>query len=261
MLPEKMIMTEKNENRTVHRQKGWIILLSVILALAIILGVYASIYYQAEDKALAFMNSDAVVSVSETGYGWFFDGPSEDTALIFYPGAKVEESAYAPLLHSLAEQGIDVCLVKMPIRLACLDGDAAEKVLKTHSYSKWYIGGHSLGGLMAAEYATTNSGIFAGVILLGAYPIKTIPESLTEIQIIGTEDHVVNHSLIEKGRAYAPSRYIYYTIQGGNHAQFGSYGKQRGDGTALISGDEQVNETVRVIVNSIFPQEIDVTSI
>ena len=255
MLPEKMIMTEKTAKRTGQKRKGGTILLSVILALVIIWGAYASIYYHAEDSALAFMNSDAVVSVSETGYGWFFDGPSEDTALIFYPGAKVEESSYAPLLHNLAEQGIDVCLVKMPFRLACLYGNAAEKVLKVHSYQNWYIGGHSLGGLMAAEYATANSGIFSGVILLGAYPIKTIPEPLTEIQIIGTEDHVVNRSLLEKGRAYAPSAYIYYTIQGGNHAQFGRYGKQRGDGTALISADEQVRETVSVIVSSIIPQE------
>jgi hypothetical protein len=255
MLPEKTRMTEKTKNRKGQKRNGGTILLSVILAFVIFSGVYISIYYHAEDKALTFMNSDAVVSVSETGYGWFFDGPSEDTALIFYPGAKVEESAYAPLLHTLAEQGIDVCLVKMPFRLACLYGNAAEKVLKVHSYSNWYIGGHSLGGLMAAEYATANSGIFSGVILLGAYQIKTIPEPLTEIQLIGTEDRVVNRSLLEKGRAYAPSAYVEHVIQGGNHAQFGSYGKQRGDGTALISADEQVQETVSVIVSSIFPQE------
>jgi dienelactone hydrolase len=240
-----------NTKKTGHKRTGWIVLISLVLLLIISSAVYISIYYHADETALRYMQSDENVTVSATEYGWLFDGPSEDTALIFYPGAKVEEKAYAPLLHSLADQGIDVCLVSMPFRLACLDGNAATKVLDSHSYSRWYIGGHSLGGFMASEYAAGNANDLSGVILLGAYPMKKVPDQFTEILIVGSEDKVVNWNKIEKGREYAPANYIEYVINGGNHAQFGSYGKQRVDGTAQIPADEQVKETVKIIVDAI----------
>ena len=139
----------------------------------------------------------------------------------------------------------------MPFRLVYLNKNAAEKVLNAHDYSNWYIGGHSLGGLMAAEYATDHASDFSGIVLLGAYPIREIPDNLTEILIVGTEDHVVNWKRVEDGRAYAPANYIEYQINGGNHAQFGSYGKQRGDGTATIPAEEQVIATVLTIVYNV----------
>ena len=39
------------------------------------------------------------------------------------------------------------------------------------------------------------------------------------------------------------------TKYSGNHAQFGSYGEQSGDGTATMSGSEQLKQTVDAIVN------------
>lgn len=251
MLPEKMTMTKNNKNKSGNSNKWPTILLFVIFLLTAAAAIYISIYYRADETAWRYMQSDATVTVLDTEYGWLFDGPSEDTALVFYPGAKVEEESYAPLLHSLAENGIDVCMVKMPFRLACLDGDAASEVLNAHNYSNWFIGGHSLGGLMAADYASDHAGDFSGVILLGAYPIEDIPDPLSEILIVGSEDHVVNWKKIESGRAYAPSDYVEYVINGGNHAQFGSYGHQRGDGIATVSAGEQVSETVNVIVNNL----------
>ncbi len=241
-------MTKRYGAGSGQKRKGWIVFLSAILVLTCVSAVYVSIYYHADISAERYMQSDENVAVYATEYGWHFDGSSEDTALIFYPGAKVEETAYAPLLHHLAEEGVDVCMVRMPFRLACLNKNAAEKVLNAHDYSNWYIGGHSLGGLMAAEYATDHASDFSGVVLLGAYPIREIPDNLTEILIVGTEDHVVNWKRVEDGRAYAPSNYIEYQINGGNHAQFGSYGKQRGDGTATIPAEEQVIATVLTIV-------------
>ena len=223
----------------------------MILLLAASFFAYVSVYYRADEAALGFMNSDESVAVTETRYGWLFDGPSEDAALIFYPGGKVEEKAYAPLLHALATQGLDACLVKMPFRLAVLHGNAAEDVLKAHGYTEWYIGGHSLGGAMAAMYAADHGSDFSGVILLAAYPSQKLPDTLTEIQLIGSEDRIINRDKVKQGQAYAPPHCVEYTIEGGNHAQFGSYGVQRGDGTAAISAEEQIQETVRVIMESL----------
>ena len=99
--------------------KKILICLSVIsLVLISGTGIYLSNYYHADETALEALHSDGNVRISETDYGWLFDGPSDTDALIFYPGAKVEESSYAPLARKLAEKGMDVCLVKMPARMA-----------------------------------------------------------------------------------------------------------------------------------------------
>ena len=83
---------------------------------------------------------------------------------MFYPGAKVEETAYAPLLRAIAEAGMDACLVKMPFRLAIFGVDRADRVMAAHDYERWYIGGHSLGGAMAARYAAGHASRLAGVV-------------------------------------------------------------------------------------------------
>ncbi len=69
--------------------------------------VYVSDRYQADERALEAMSSDEVI-IEKTDYGWFFDEPSEEKALIFYPGAKVQEITYAPLLHELSRKGEEI---------------------------------------------------------------------------------------------------------------------------------------------------------
>lgn len=223
-----------------------IVLAAAAGILILIFGIYVSDYYRADAAAKAALASDEV-RVEETEYGWFFDGPSEDTAMVFYPGAKVEETAYAPLLHGLAAAGMDVCLAKMPFRLAVLGANAAEDIMELYSYENWYIGGHSLGGAMAADYAAGHGDDFSGLILLAAYPVKEIPSSMSEILLVGSQDRVINRDKLAQGREYAPQDYTEYIIEGGNHAQFGSYGPQKGDGNASITARQQTEETIERI--------------
>ena len=221
---------------------------AALLFSAVVFYCYVSDYYKADRAAAEALKTDEV-SVEKTDYGWYFDGPSEDTALVFYPGGKVEETAYAPLLHSLAAGGVDVCLAKMPFRLAVLDRDAARDMIEMYSYEKWYIGGHSLGGVMAADFAAGNSDLFEGVILLAAYPVKELPWQMSELLLVGSEDRVIRMDKVEEGRQYAPDYYEEYVIEGGNHAQFGSYGRQKGDGTASITPQQQMQETIERIMD------------
>lgn len=131
-----------------HKMKklALIIPIGVLAVLAAGFLLYVNRYYHADLAALSALESDETVSVTKTDYGWLFDGPSESDALIFYPGAKVEETAYAPLLNLLARDGMDVCLVKMPFRLAFFGMNKADDLLSRYDYDGWYIGGHSLGG-------------------------------------------------------------------------------------------------------------------
>ena len=220
--------------------------LALLLTTAAFL-LYAADYYRADETALDALGSDGTVRVSRTDYGWFFDGPGETRALIFYPGGKVEETAYAPLLRLLAEQGTDVCLVKMPLRLAVLAPDRADMVLAEHDYESWFIGGHSLGGAMAANYAAEHTESLDGVILLAAYSTEPLPDSLPVLSVYGTEDGVLNRGNYEKNLANVPNLQE-VVIEGGNHAQFGSYGEQRGDGEASIDPGMQWNETAEAIL-------------
>ena len=144
------------------------------------------------------------MSVARTDYGWLFDGPGTDAALIFYPGARVEETAYAPLLRRLAEKGTDVCLLRAPLHLAFFDMDRAESVRREYDYARCYVGGHSLGGACAAICASRHPGDFAGVVLLAAYPTKTLDGDMTELTLYGTEDGVLDRARLEEGRRYAP---------------------------------------------------------
>ena len=227
----------------------WLKILAVTLLLLVAaFFLYVSDYYRAEPPAAEALRSSGAVRVTETDFGWLFDGPGEEEALIFYPGGKVEAASYAPLLRRLAEGGMDVCLVEMPLRLAFLDIDKAETVMAAYDYPRWYIGGHSLGGAMAAVWAASNGDRIDGLILLAAYPTRPLDADLTEILIVGSEDGVVNGEKLREGAQYAPEDLTEAVIPGGNHAQFGCYGPQKGDGEAGISAEEQQAETVRLIL-------------
>ena len=220
----------------------WLIPVAVLLAFAAAFLLYTSVYYHASDDALPALGSDTVI-VTETDYGWFFDGPDAGRALIFYPGAKVEETAYAPLLHALADAGIDVCLVRMPFHMAVFGMDRATGIMEQVEYDDWYIGGHSLGGAVAANYAADHD--LNGVILLASYPTKDVDEPM--LIIYGSEDGELNLARIAEAERYGKVDKI--VIEGGNHAGFGSYGAQRGDNAAAVTEDEQQRLTAESILS------------
>ena len=228
------------------------ILAAVPLVVFAVFGVYVSIYYRADETVKEYLASETgTVMLSETNYGWFLDGPSDENAMVFYPGGKVDEKAYIPLLYRFAEEGMDVCLVKMPFHLAVFGIDKADEVMPQYDYENWYIGGHSLGGAMGAAYAAGHADELRGVVLFAAYATKKLDDSLKEIVIYGSEDGVLRLSKLREGRQFAPKRYFEHVIEGGNHALFGNYGEQEGDGTGLISAQEQQAETVRVVMEAV----------
>ena len=230
--------------------KKWKLYIPLMILAAVVLAwcVYAGSYYRAAPEAMEALESEGGVQVTETEWGWLFDGPSEEKAMVFYPGAKVDAPAYAPFLHALAAEGLDVCLVEMPFHFAIFGINKADRVIAELPYEHWYIGGHSLGGAMAAYYAADHGDQLDGIILCAAYPTKPLDRDLVEISLYGTEDGVLNMDQLEKGRTYAPAAFYDRAIEGGNHAQFGNYGLQKGDGTALISAAEQQRQAVEAIV-------------
>lgn len=241
-------MKRQDKQQSKQKKGLWIIPVVALLSVVIVFLIYVEQYYHADETALEALKTEDAVSVVKTEYGWLFDGPSETDAMIFYPGGKVEETAYAPLLRCLAEKGMDVCLVRMPFRLAVFGENKADQVITRYNYSNWYIGGHSLGGLIAADYAADHSSQLTGVIMLAAYPTKPLSEKLRSIIIYGSEDRVLNRKRMEEANRYLPNNSEKFIIEGGNHAQFGNYGDQSGDGIAAISSEEQQNQAVKIIM-------------
>lgn len=199
---------------------------------------YVSDYYRAEDTALAVLAQEDSITVRDNLTILSPSYPT-DTAVIFYPGAKVEGAAYLPLLDQLRQTGVTCILVEMPFHMAIFDPDAALDVIPQFPEIRhWYIAGHSMGGAMASQFASSHPDQADGLILLGAYLYGDYPPEDT-LTIYGS----LNQSVEDK---------IDYTeniveIEGGNHAQFGNYGPQKGDLPAGISAEEQQRQTVEVI--------------
>jgi len=224
--------------------KKWlrITLITVILLLILLAGafyIYVSDYYRADDVAVAVLQNEDEIQVQDNIIV-LSPATSSDTALIFYPGAKVEYIAYLPILEMIKESsGITCILVKMPFNMAIFDAKAANRIIDQFpDINNWYIGGHSMGGAMASNYASNHQEKVKGLILLGAYIYGDYPAE-NALTVYGT----FNTSVAEK---------INYTenivaIEGGNHAQFGNYGKQKGDPDASISRIEQQNIAVEAI--------------
>ncbi len=206
-----------------------------MLALVIGCVVYVNDYYRADGAARQALQGNEAAAVRQED-GLVIFAPEDPVAgLIFYPGGKVEYTAYAPLMLALAEQDILCVIVQMPLNLAVLDVNAAAGIPQAFpQVSRWFIGGHSLGGSMAASYAAEHSDTFSGLLLLASYSTEKIT-GLDVLSICGSEDGVLNWEKKEAYEENLPEDRVELIIDGGNHAQFGSYGPQDGDGQATIT--------------------------
>lgn len=237
-------MTKKHSRRVVPA------IVLALLALLAVAGLWLSgASYPAGDAARAALASDSQVTVWSEGELTVFAPDKPEQGFIFYPGGLVEHTAYAPLLHDLAQQGWLCVLTEMPFDLAVLDSHAADGVRERFpEIDRWSIGGHSLGGAMAASYAASHPGDFDALILLAAYSTADLTDSrMTVFSLYGSEDGVLNRSKYAGYRANLPATLVEAILPGGNHAQFGDYGLQQGDGTAAVSPEEQRAWAVRIL--------------
>ncbi|HHU20626.1 MAG TPA: carboxymethylenebutenolidase [Bacilli bacterium] len=219
------------------------ITLTIVISLLLIITagffIYVSNYYHAEEVALAVMKNGKNLEVQDDYIVLSPSSPS-DTGMIFYPGGKVEHLAYLPMMEKITTQtGITTILVKMPFNLAVFGASKADQVIEQFpDLTDWYIGGHSLGGAMASDYASKNQTKVDGLILMGAYIYGDYPSDRT-LTIYGTLETDVSQEIDYTDNVVA--------IEGGNHAQFGHYGKQKGDPDATISREQQQKITTDAI--------------
>lgn len=237
------------KNKT-FKKLGFIVLGLIIIALIFIVAFFTT-SYEPSTQAMANLEDSTLVNVTENNFISFTpENTTATTGLIIYPGAKVEPEAYAPLANKIAQAGYEVIITPMPLNFAIFDSNAADEVIsKFPNIKNWVISGHSLGGVMAAKYASENSNI-KGVIFYASYPQgDELKDSNIEVtSIYGSLDGVADLEKIIGSKDLLPTSTTFVEITGGNHAQFGSYGEQSGDNPAEISADEQIEKAANASI-------------
>ena len=224
--------------------------IGIVLIVSVVgMVIWANDAYPATAEALDALDSSSTVSVSQDD--WIVFTPIADSptvGLIFYPGGRVDELAYAPTMHALAENGYLTIIVPMPLHLAVMAPGKAGSVIDAYpDIEHWVIAGHSLGGSMAANYLYNNSDQIDGLVLWASYPAGSNDLSsydTTVVSLTGTIDGVATSAEIEERVDLLPADTIYLPIDGGNHAQFGYYGEQNGDNVATISLEAQQEQVI-----------------
>lgn len=231
-------------------KKGMLALGAAILVLTLACGIYTGDYYRAQDAAVA---SSEAVTVTITEDRAIFVPEQAEAGLIFYPGGKVEFTAYAPLMAKLAKENILCVLLKMPLNLAVLDMDAAEAIPEQFpEVERWYLAGHSLGGSMAASFAGSHADTYDGLILLAAYSTEDLSQTKLKVcSLYGDRDGVLNMEKYARYRSNLPENTLEQILEGGNHAGFGSYGPQEGDGSSALEPGVQLQWTADTIAEFI----------
>jgi dienelactone hydrolase len=223
------------------------------LAVVLVVAITGFLAWTQLARYPAFPEATALAQTAQTSQGWYVFEPAQpaDTGFIFYPGGLVDPAAYAPLMKKLSDQGIMSVIVPMPLDLAIFGVNKANDVITAYPEIKhWIISGHSLGGSMAAEFVKAHPSAVAGLTFMAAYPADTTDLSTLPIKVVsiyGTRDGVARN-VFKESLNQLPAGTQLVVIDGGNHAQYGNYGPQAGDGTATISREEQQQQTVTAVM-------------
>jgi hypothetical protein len=230
------------------------VLAVIVLIAALLLVVGGAIYVAPQpllpEATAALASTDTVTYLDEGD--WLAFTPNDasatggTTGFIFYPGAKVPAAGYAPAAQAIATAGYPAYIAEMPLDLAILDGNAAADIQAAHpEVTSWVIGGHSLGGVMAAGYAGDHPDSIDGLALWASYPAGDISDAdLVATSIYGTLDAGAERMTSAETKANLPASTTFVPIEGGNHEQMGWYTGQPNDPPATISRADQQQQVV-----------------
>lgn len=182
-------------------------------------------------------NENVTVEQSNGGYALSPSTNASTTALVFYPGARVEPDAYLSTFAPVVERaGITVYVPDLPLNVGLLGvGTASEIQQATPAVERWYVGGHSLGGVAACRYAATNPDSVDGLVLFASYCDQDVSgQELAALSLTGSDDTVLDRESYDDARGRLPADARFHEIEGVNHSQFGSYSGQRGDEPATV---------------------------
>lgn len=225
--------------------RSWALRILAALLVLLLVAVIALVVWartgvlQAEDEPWEAVQSDPAVTLQDDDAAIVLrpteTEPSGD-GLVFYAGGKVEPAAYASRLSdAVTETGITVVIVKPWLNLALIDQRGLDTFTDLAPQpDTWIVGGHSLGGVRACQVADDADAL----LLLAAYCANDVDPDLPVVSLSGGEDELSTPETIAEAAEHLPDHARMVEIPGANHASFGDYGPQDGDGTATISDAE-----------------------
>ncbi|KOX95520.1 alpha/beta hydrolase [Halorubrum tropicale] len=227
--------------RTLALAAGAVVLLSAIVVAA------GAAYFAAglgpNADAVAAAEADPDVAVDRTPVGTAVrDGPvtASTVGFVYYPGGRVSHESYVPTAAEIvaaSDRAALVVVVDAPLNLAVLAPDRADRVRERYpDVDAWAVGGHSLGGAMACRHAAGNAGAYDALVLHAAYCDRDLSQSgLDALVVLGGADGVIDAERERASRENLPADARVVELDGVNHAGFGAYGPQPGDGPASLS--------------------------
>ena len=240
-------------------KKIWRYILITLLALLVLATaafvIWASTPAQPDAQAVESLDAYDQVRLEQVN-GWLVFSPTvtePQLGLILYPGGRVDYRAYAPHARAIAAEGFTVVIVPMPLNLAFLGINRAGAVITAFpEIQSWAIGGHSLGGAMAAEFVQSNPDQVQALVLWASYPGENTDLSGSDLPVLSVfadNDGLATLADIAESKDRLPPDTVFVEITGGNHAGFGWYGPQNGDGEASLSQTEQQDLIVQATVD------------
>lgn len=229
------------------RAGGWWSLTAFALVVIVFLAWANTV--RVADRAAAdevFANPNVTVTDTPTSVILAPTDDAGDTGLVFVPGARVDPYAYLFKLAGTVERtGVTVVITKPVLNLAILD----RRPLSTFTaaapdVSTWFVGGHSIGGVRACMLADDPA--VAGLVLFGSY-CAAVPEraELRVLSLSGSADGLSTPEEIAATANLLPADTRFVELEGANHARFGDYGVENGDGVATMSTDAAAAEITR----------------
>lgn len=254
-------MTKEQFQKQANHKVRWLLVTLFVVFIGLLLwGINWATYARPPlPEAVAALESNELVTVTQAP--WLTFTPAQttpNTGFIFYPGGRIDPKGYAPLLQSIAAEGYLVVVPEMPINMAVFDANVADEIIAAYpEISNWAIGGHSVGGSMAAQYTKTHPETIDGLVIWASFPANNANLSDAELPvtlIYGTQDPRVNDESVAARKQLLPANTTYVRIEGGDHHQFGAYEIKPEEHHAIMDANEQqaiIIQSTLSVLNSI----------
>jgi len=239
----------KNPKNKIRR---WMFAAFVVIVIgALVWGIqWATFARPPLPEAVKALESSDLVEIAQNP--WLSFSPVQvapTTGFIFYPGGRINPQAYASLMNTIATEGYLVVVPEMPINMAVFNPNIADEIIANYpEIIHWVIGGHSVGGTMAAQYTDKHSDVIDGLVIWASYPSDSTDISDLDIPVLsiyGSRELRVNDTSVGERKHLLPNNTLYIRIEGGDHHQFGSYEINPKDHLATISRSSQHQQIIQ----------------